>query len=94
MPFLGGLGDATNDESSELRGGRKTVCGCRDPPVTPKADYELGRMSRGGIVRVVKLWVVKIAATTLGETRGDWATMSLNVGYLVPCVESTAGGER
>lgn len=28
-------------------------------------------------------WVVKVAATTLGETGGDWVTMSLNFGYLI-----------
>jgi uncharacterized membrane-anchored protein len=28
-------------------------------------------------------WVLKIAATTLGETAGDAASMSLNLGYLV-----------
>ncbi|RKP55775.1 hypothetical protein [Pararobbsia silviterrae] len=28
-------------------------------------------------------WIVKIAATTLGETAGDWVSMSLNLGYLV-----------
>jgi uncharacterized membrane-anchored protein len=28
-------------------------------------------------------WVVKIAATTLGETGGDWVSMSLNLGYLI-----------
>jgi uncharacterized membrane-anchored protein len=28
-------------------------------------------------------WVAKIAATTLGETGGDWVTMSLDLGYLV-----------
>src|SRR2546421_7422157 len=28
-------------------------------------------------------WIVKVAATTLGETGGDWVTMSLNLGYLV-----------
>jgi uncharacterized membrane-anchored protein len=28
-------------------------------------------------------WLVKIAATTLGETGGDWVTMSLKLGYLV-----------
>ena len=30
-------------------------------------------------------WIIKIAATTLGETGGDWVTMSLNLGYLVGC---------
>lgn len=28
-------------------------------------------------------WVVKIIATTLGETAGDAVTMSMNLGYLV-----------
>ena len=28
-------------------------------------------------------WVIKIVATTLGETGGDWVTMSLKLGYLV-----------
>ncbi len=28
-------------------------------------------------------WIVKILATTLGETGGDWVTMSLKLGYLV-----------
>jgi uncharacterized membrane-anchored protein len=28
-------------------------------------------------------WLVKIAATTLGETAGDWVTMSLAAGYLL-----------
>ena len=28
-------------------------------------------------------WIIKIAATTLGETRGDAVSMSMNLGYLV-----------
>ena len=28
-------------------------------------------------------WVIKIAATTLGETGGDTVTMTMNLGYLV-----------
>ena len=28
-------------------------------------------------------WLIKIVATTLGETGGDWVTMSLNLGYIV-----------
>ena len=28
-------------------------------------------------------WIIKTAATTLGETGGDWVTMSLSLGYLV-----------
>ncbi|HUZ66748.1 MAG TPA: hypothetical protein VMU56_03695 [Beijerinckiaceae bacterium] len=30
-------------------------------------------------------WIIKIAATTLGETGGDWVTMTLNLGYAVGC---------
>jgi uncharacterized membrane-anchored protein len=32
---------------------------------------------------VLGFWIIKIAATTLGETGGDWVTMSLNLGYVV-----------
>jgi uncharacterized membrane-anchored protein len=28
-------------------------------------------------------WLIKVLATTLGETGGDWVTMSLNLGYLI-----------
>src|SRR5437764_11375670 len=35
-------------------------------------------------------WIVKMAATTLGETGGDWVTMSLNLGYLIGCAIFTA----
>ncbi|MDB5883640.1 MAG: hypothetical protein JWP43_3518 [Ramlibacter sp.] len=28
-------------------------------------------------------WAIKIVATTLGETGGDWVTMSLNLGYVI-----------
>ena len=28
-------------------------------------------------------WVIKVAATTLGETGGDWVSMSLKLGYLI-----------
>lgn len=31
-------------------------------------------------------WIIKIAATTLGETGGDWVTMSLNLGYVIGCI--------
>lgn len=31
-------------------------------------------------------WIVKIIATTLGETGGDWVTMSLRLGYLLGSV--------
>ena len=28
-------------------------------------------------------WMIKVAATTLGETGGDAITMTLNLGYLI-----------
>lgn len=28
-------------------------------------------------------WIIKIAATTFGETAGDWVSMSLDLGYLI-----------
>ncbi|MFP3682094.1 hypothetical protein SB725_33945, partial [Pseudomonas sp. SIMBA_041] len=31
-------------------------------------------------------WIIKIAATTLGETGGDAASMSMNLGYLVSTI--------
>jgi uncharacterized membrane-anchored protein len=30
----------------------------------------------------LSFWVIKVLATTLGETGGDWVSMSLNFGYL------------
>ena len=32
---------------------------------------------------VLTFWIIKIAATTLGETFGDTVTMSMNLGYLM-----------
>ncbi len=32
---------------------------------------------------VLGFWIIKIAATTLGETGGDWVTMTLSLGYLI-----------
>ncbi len=32
---------------------------------------------------VFGFWVIKVAATTLGETGGDWVSMSLKLGYLI-----------
>ncbi len=31
-------------------------------------------------------WMIKVAATTLGETGGDWVTMSLKLGYAIGTV--------
>ena len=31
----------------------------------------------------IGFWIIKVAVTTLGETGGDWVSMSLQLGYLV-----------
>ena len=31
----------------------------------------------------IGFWIIKVAATTLGETGGDWVSMSLKLGYLI-----------
>jgi uncharacterized membrane-anchored protein len=47
----------------------------------------LSGTARGTLVKVPAVtfgfWIIKILATTLGETAGDTASMSLNLGYLV-----------
>ncbi len=47
-------------------------------------------MSTAGTIRAAKVpevtlgfWIIKIAATTVGETGGDAVSMSMNLGYLV-----------
>ncbi len=50
------------------------------------AEYQrtLTRRAVGKVPEVIfGFWIIKIAATTLGETGGDWVTMTLNLGYLV-----------
>ncbi|MBN3726893.1 COG4705 family protein [Burkholderia sp. Ac-20379] len=48
---------------------------------------DAGRLAEQAVSKVPALtlgfWIIKIAATTLGETGGDWVTMSLKLGYLV-----------
>ena len=39
----------------------------------------------------IGFWTIKIACTTLGETGGDWVTMSLNLGYLIGSLIFLAG---
>src|ERR1700681_3755497 len=53
----------------------KQVCGMNDPALRDRA------LSKVPEVTLV-FWVIKVAATTLGETGGDTVTMTLNWGYL------------
>ena len=39
----------------------------------------------------IGFWIIKIACTTLGETGGDWVSMSLNLGYLIGSLIFLAG---
>src|SRR3569623_191116 len=42
-------------------------------------ETRLGKVAQA----TLGFWIIKIAATTLGETAGDAVTMSLNLGYLI-----------
>jgi uncharacterized membrane-anchored protein len=47
----------------------------------------MNQMAKQGLSKVPEVtlvfWIIKIAATTLGETAGDAVTMSMHLGYLV-----------
>lgn len=47
--------------------------------MTTAAKHALSKVPEVTLV----FWIIKIAATTLGETAGDAVTMSMNLGYLV-----------
>lgn len=51
--------------------------------MTDPAQHALSTAPAKVAAVTLGFWVAKIAATTLGETGGDWVTMSLNLGYLV-----------
>ena len=50
--------------------------------MTPSLKATLGKVP----AVTLGFWVIKIAATTLGETAGDAVTMSMNLGYLTGSV--------
>lgn len=47
--------------------------------MTTNSDYALSKVPEVTLI----FWLIKISATTLGETGGDAVTMSMNLGYLV-----------
>ncbi len=49
--------------------------------IAPKATAEWAASKVPEVA--LGFWIIKIAATTLGETGGDWVSMSLKLGYLV-----------
>jgi uncharacterized membrane-anchored protein len=50
-------------------------------------DFQLNDLTKASLSKVPEVslifWIIKIAATTLGETGGDTVTMTLDWGYLV-----------
>ena len=56
----------------------------------PVKESRLSEVSGRGHSKVpevtVAFWIIKIAATTLGETGGDAVSMSMNLGYAVTSV--------
>jgi uncharacterized membrane-anchored protein len=59
----------------------------RDAHTDSPVPVETGRSGDAAFSKVPEVvfgfWIIKIAATTLGETGGDALSMSLNLGYLV-----------
>ena len=51
----------------------------RDTLMDNNSKYALSKVPELTLI----FWVIKILATTLGETAGDALSMSMNLGYLV-----------
>src|ERR1700733_7554489 len=65
-------------------GGRHFPREAARPSTTEISKEDLGRAALNKVPEVaLGFWIIKIAATTLGETGGDALSMSLNLGYLV-----------
>jgi uncharacterized membrane-anchored protein len=54
-------------------------CAARDNKVKANTQESLSKVPELTLI----FWIIKIAATTLGETGGDSVSMSMNLGYLV-----------
>src|ERR1700710_3153877 len=56
----------------------------RSRSMAGSAQQSLSQTSLSKVPEVtLGFWIIKIAATTLGETGGDAVTMSMNLGYLL-----------
>jgi uncharacterized membrane-anchored protein len=68
---------------------QQLACALLDQRSTKERDMERStvRFATQVVSKVPEVtlgfWVIKVAATTLGETGGDWVSMSLNLGYLI-----------
>src|SRR5689334_4462079 len=81
-------------ESADKAHGARGHFPCQLPKSTtekpPRMRQDPNRTIEEGLGKVPEVtlwfWIIKIAATTLGETGGDAVTMSMNLGYLVGTV--------
>src|ERR1700686_3673317 len=62
----------------------KVPCGARCEKHMPESFNKVPEVT-------LAFWIIKIAATTLGETGGDTVTMTLNWGYLAGAALFLAG---
>src|SRR3984885_16275765 len=69
--------------SWEHRGSQRFLRGSRESSAEPVREGSAGVALNKVPEVVLGFWIIKIAATTLGETGGDALSMSLNLGYLV-----------
>ena len=62
-------------------------CLLRLPASSTFKEHAMNEFQRAALSKVpavtLGFWIIKIAATTLGETAGDAVSMSMNLGYLV-----------
>jgi uncharacterized membrane-anchored protein len=52
---------------------------CEEPDLNSASEKRLSKVPEVTIL----FWIIKVAATTLGETGGDAVSMSMNLGYLI-----------
>ena len=87
LAVFGTLDTIGDNTESKAVAARRTHC-ARPRVPTPEANLVLAnklKLETESKVPAVTLgfWIIKIAATTLGETGGDAVTMTLNLGYLI-----------
>src|SRR5580698_8507726 len=61
------------------------------PRASGVADFTGARIDRSTLSNklpqiTAAFWIMKVTATTLGETGGDWLSMTMNVGYLASTI--------
>ena len=68
----------------------ETSARCGIHSTRPKDQYLMNDVTKQALTKVpavtLGFWVIKVLATTLGETGGDTVTMTLNWGYVAGVV--------